>query len=115
MSKIRLALVPKRTVQPSLFVTIIKCDGHYDNVSLETKRKENMAKKDKAPRYVRVANVMTTALLARYFGVTADSSLEEFEQAMVSHPLFVLQLPLVQGRPQAEREELRFSRAHFQQ
>jgi deazaflavin-dependent oxidoreductase (nitroreductase family) len=28
---------------------------------------------------------------ARYFGVTADSSLEEFEQAVVSHPLFVLQ------------------------
>src|SRR5258708_31638040 len=81
MSKIRLALVPKRTVQPSLFVTIIKCDGHHDNVSLETKRKENMAKKDKAPRYVRVANVMTTALLARYFGVTADSSLEEFERS----------------------------------
>jgi deazaflavin-dependent oxidoreductase (nitroreductase family) len=47
---------------------------------------------------------------ARYFGVTADSSLEEFEQAVVSHPLFVLQPPLVQGRPQAEREELRFSR-----
>ena len=216
MSKIRLALVPKRTVQPSLFVTIITCDGHHDNVSLETKRKENMAKKDKAPRYVRVANAMTTALLragfklvgpwmvfgnypmylltvrgrksglprtvpvaiirrngkryvgspygivdwvrnlraaeeatltrgrraetvkatelpkgeaalvlreevkdgnpfARYFGVTADSSLEEFEQAVVSHPLFVLQPPLVQGRPQAEREELRFSRAHFQQ
>jgi deazaflavin-dependent oxidoreductase (nitroreductase family) len=216
MSKIRLALVPKRTVQPSLFVTIIKCDGHHDNVSPETKRKENMAKKDKAPRYVRVANVMTMALLragfklvgpwmvfgnypmylltvrgrksglprtvpvaiirrngkryvgspygvvdwvrnlraageatltrghrsetvnatelpkgeaalvlredvkdgnpfARYFGVTADSSLEEFEQAVVSHPLFVLQPPLVQGRPQAEREELRFSRAHVQQ
>lgn len=28
---------------------------------------------------------------ARYFGVSADSSLEEFEQAVVSHPLFVLQ------------------------
>ena len=28
---------------------------------------------------------------ARYFGVTADSSLEEFERAMVSHPLFLLQ------------------------
>ncbi len=52
---------------------------------------------------------------ARYFGVTADSSLEEFEQVVVSHPLFVLQPPLVQRRPQAEREELRFSRAHFQQ
>ncbi len=52
---------------------------------------------------------------ARYFGVTADSSLEEFEQVVVSHPLFVLQPPLVQRRPQAEREELKFSRAHFQQ
>ena len=51
---------------------------------------------------------------ARYFGVTADSSLEEFEQAVVSHPLFVLQPPLVQGRPQAEQEKLSFSRAHFQ-
>ena len=28
---------------------------------------------------------------ARYFGVTADSSLEEFERAAVSHPLFVLE------------------------
>ena len=28
---------------------------------------------------------------ARSFGVTADSSLEEFEQAVVSHPLFVLE------------------------
>jgi deazaflavin-dependent oxidoreductase (nitroreductase family) len=28
---------------------------------------------------------------ARYFGVTADSSLEEFERAVVSHPLFVLE------------------------
>ena len=46
---------------------------------------------------------------ARYFGINADSSLEEFEQAAVSHPLFVLQPPLVQGWPQAEREELRFS------
>jgi deazaflavin-dependent oxidoreductase (nitroreductase family) len=35
---------------------------------------------------------------ARSFGVTADSSLEEFEQAVVSHPLFVLQPSLVQGR-----------------
>jgi deazaflavin-dependent oxidoreductase (nitroreductase family) len=174
------------------------------------KRKENMANKDKAPRYVRVANVMTTTLLragfklvgpwmvfgnypmylltvrgrksglprtvpvaimrrdgkryvgspygivdwvrnlraaeeatltrgrrsetvkatelptgeaalvlredvkdgnpfARYFGVTADSSLEEFEQAVASHPLFVLQSPQVLGQAPAEREELRFS------
>src|SRR2546421_7292620 len=28
---------------------------------------------------------------ARYFGVTTDSSLEEFERAVVSHPLFVLE------------------------
>ena len=28
---------------------------------------------------------------ARYFGVTADSSLEEFERAAVSHPLFALE------------------------
>ena len=28
---------------------------------------------------------------ARYFGVTADSSLEEFERAVVRHPVFLLQ------------------------
>ena len=28
---------------------------------------------------------------ARYFGVTAESSLEEFERATVSHPVFVLE------------------------
>ena len=28
---------------------------------------------------------------ARYFGVSADSSLEEFERAVVSHPLFLLE------------------------
>ena len=28
---------------------------------------------------------------ARYYGVTADSSLEEFERAVVTHPLFVLE------------------------
>jgi len=28
---------------------------------------------------------------ARYFGVTADPSLEEFERAAVSHPVFVLE------------------------
>ncbi|HEY3232210.1 MAG TPA: nitroreductase/quinone reductase family protein [Roseiflexaceae bacterium] len=28
---------------------------------------------------------------ARYFGVTADSSLEEFERAVVSHPVFLLE------------------------
>ena len=28
---------------------------------------------------------------ARYFGVTADSPLEEFERAAVSHPVFVLE------------------------
>jgi deazaflavin-dependent oxidoreductase (nitroreductase family) len=62
---------------------------------------------------------------ARYYGVTADSSLEEFERAVLTHPVFVLQPPLVQkrqeapaasqGEPQAGREELSFFRAHFQQ
>ena len=47
---------------------------------------------------------------ARTYGVTADSSLEEFEQAVASHPLFVLQSPLAQGRPQAEREERQFAK-----
>jgi hypothetical protein len=28
---------------------------------------------------------------ARYFGVSAGSSLEEFERVVVSHPLFVLE------------------------
>jgi deazaflavin-dependent oxidoreductase (nitroreductase family) len=28
---------------------------------------------------------------ARYFGVTADSSLEEFERAVLTHPVFLLQ------------------------
>ena len=28
---------------------------------------------------------------ARYYGVTADSSLEEFEHAVLSHPVFLLQ------------------------
>ena len=28
---------------------------------------------------------------ARYFGVSADASLEEFERAVVSHPVFVLE------------------------
>jgi deazaflavin-dependent oxidoreductase (nitroreductase family) len=183
--------VPKRTAQPS-FLVMIKCGSHHDNVSLETKRKEHMAKTDKAPMYVRVANVLTLTLLraglplvgpglvignypmylltvrgrksgqprtvalalierngkryvgsvygivdwvrnlraageailtrgrrsetvnaiqlppreaalvlredikggnpfGRYYGVTADSSLEEFERAVVSHPLFVLE------------------------
>jgi deazaflavin-dependent oxidoreductase (nitroreductase family) len=49
---------------------------------------------------------------ARFFGVTADSSLEEFEQAVTIHPLFVLQSPLVQGRTQAEREEYPSLPAH---
>ncbi len=62
---------------------------------------------------------------ARYYQVTADSSLEEFERAALHHPVFVLQPPLVQkrqeapaasqGEPQAEREELMFFRAHVQQ
>ena len=54
---------------------------------------------------------------ARYFQVTADSSLEEFERAVVRHPVFELQSPQVQerqeapaasqGEPQAERGEQR--------
>jgi hypothetical protein len=28
---------------------------------------------------------------ARYYGVTADSSLEEFERAVLTHPVFLLQ------------------------
>jgi hypothetical protein len=28
---------------------------------------------------------------ARYYGVTTDSSLEEFERAVLSHPVFVLE------------------------
>jgi deazaflavin-dependent oxidoreductase (nitroreductase family) len=196
--------------------TLYICDDHQmwwssQQLLSSEKRKEIMAKKDKAPRYVRVANVMTTTLLragfklvgpgmvfgnypmylltvrgrksglprtvpvaiirrngkryvgspygivdwvrnlraaeeatltrgrrsetvnatelpieeaalvlredvkdgnpfTRYFGVTADSSLGEFEQAVVSHPLFVLQSPLVQGQPQAEREERQFAK-----
>jgi deazaflavin-dependent oxidoreductase (nitroreductase family) len=49
---------------------------------------------------------------ARYYGVTAESPLEDFERATTSHPMFVLQSPLVQqgqeataasqGTPQAE-------------
>ncbi|HLJ34663.1 MAG TPA: nitroreductase family deazaflavin-dependent oxidoreductase [Ktedonobacteraceae bacterium] len=52
---------------------------------------------------------------ARYYGVTAESPLEDFERATTSHPMFVLQSPLVQKgqeatgasreTPQAEREE----------
>jgi len=41
---------------------------------------------------------------ARYFQVTADSSLEEFERTAVRHPVFVLQSPLLQG--QEERPSL---------
>jgi deazaflavin-dependent oxidoreductase (nitroreductase family) len=38
-------------------------DGHDDNVSHQTKRKEDMAKTSNVPRFVRVANVLTTTLL----------------------------------------------------
>jgi deazaflavin-dependent oxidoreductase (nitroreductase family) len=161
--------------------------GHHDHVSPREKKKETMAKTYQAPLFVRVGNVLTTALLragvklvgpgnypmylltvrgrtsgqphtnpivileqdgkrylaspygivswvrnlraareailtrgrrtetvnarelpkgeaalvlradikrnpfARYFGVTANSSLEEFEHAAVSHPLFALE------------------------
>jgi hypothetical protein len=37
MRKIRLAPVPKRAAQPSLFV-MITCDGHHDNVSTHRMR-----------------------------------------------------------------------------
>jgi deazaflavin-dependent oxidoreductase (nitroreductase family) len=37
--------------------------GHDDNVSPREKEKEHMAKKNKAPMYVRAANVLTTTLL----------------------------------------------------
>lgn len=33
---------------------------------------------------------------ARYYGVTAESPLEDFERATTSHPMFILQSPLVQ-------------------
>jgi deazaflavin-dependent oxidoreductase (nitroreductase family) len=162
--------------------------GHHNNVSTETNERENMTKTSQVPRFVRVANVLTTTLLragfklvgvgkypmylltvrgrksgqprtfplaiieqngkryvaavygvadwarnlraageailtrgrrsetvnarelpkgeaalvlreeikdghpfARSFGITVDSSLEEFERAVVSHPLFVLE------------------------
>ncbi|HLJ80607.1 MAG TPA: nitroreductase family deazaflavin-dependent oxidoreductase [Ktedonobacterales bacterium] len=35
-------------------------------------------------------DVMDGNPFARYFGVTADSSMEEYERAVVKHPLFVL-------------------------
>jgi hypothetical protein len=72
-----------------------------------------MAKTYQAPLFVRVANILTTTLLragvklvgyghypmylkggnpfARSYGVTAGSSLEEFERAVLTHPVFVLE------------------------
>src|SRR5437899_12406747 len=38
---------------------------------------------------------------ARYYQVTAESSLEDFERAALHHPVFVLQPPLVQMRQEA--------------
>ncbi len=38
---------------------------------------------------------------ARYYGVTEESSLEDFERATTSHPMFVLQPPLVQKGQEA--------------
>ncbi|MHB8595505.1 MAG: nitroreductase family deazaflavin-dependent oxidoreductase [Ktedonobacteraceae bacterium] len=50
---------------------------------------------------------------ARYYGVTAESPLEDFERATTSHPMFVLQRPpfqqgqettaASQGKPQTEQ------------
>ena len=62
MRKIRLAPVPKRTVQPSLFVMITR-GGHDDNVSMETNERENMAKTSHIPFYVRLGNALMLTLL----------------------------------------------------
>lgn len=40
---------------------------------------------------------------ARYYGVTAESPFEDFERATTSHPMFVLQSPLMQKGQEAER------------
>lgn len=48
---------------------------------------------------------------ARYYGVTAESPLEDFERATTSHPMFVLQpLPVQKGQ-----EQFRFSEEAVQQ
>ncbi len=70
-------------------------------------------------------NIKGSNPFARYYQVTAESSLEDFERAALHHPVFVLQPPLAQKRqeapaasqeePQAEREELRSFQAHVQQ
>jgi hypothetical protein len=54
--------------------------GHGDNVSTRENKKEHMAKTTLVPFYVRLGNALTL-----------NSSLEEFERAAVSHPLFVLE------------------------
>jgi hypothetical protein len=48
--------------------------------SLRENKKEHMAKTTLVPFYVRLGNALTL-----------NSSLEEFERAAVSHPLFVLE------------------------
>ena len=59
--------VPKRTAQPSFFVTA-KCDGHHDNVSIHRKKeKEHMAKTYQVPMFVHVGNILTLTLLRAGF------------------------------------------------
>src|SRR6266487_1476625 len=59
--------VPKRTTQPSFFVTA-KCDGHHDNVSIRRKKKkEHMAKTYKVPTFVHLGNILTLTLLRTGF------------------------------------------------
>jgi deazaflavin-dependent oxidoreductase (nitroreductase family) len=56
--------VPNQTAHPSFFVTA----KNNDNVSIQRKKeKEQMAKRYKAPMYVRVANILTLTLLRSGF------------------------------------------------
>ena len=66
MGNIRLTPVPKRTVQPSLFM-MITCGGHHDNVSMRENEKEHMAKTSQVPFYVRLGNALTLTLLRAGF------------------------------------------------
>ena len=70
-------------------------------------------------------NIKAGNPFARYYQVTAESSLEDFERAALHHPVFVLQPSVVlmrQEAPAASQEEPQASgksggsfRAHFQQ
>ena len=64
--KLRLAPVPKRTSQPSLYV-MITGGGLHDNVSTETNERENMAKTSQIPFYVRLGNALTLTMLRAGF------------------------------------------------